>query len=196
MPDKKVKFAVVCSSNMNRSMEAHRCMKKRKFDVQSFGSGTQVKLPGSSANRPNVYPFDWKYADIYDDLKKKDKYLYTQNGVLMMLDRNKRIKERPEKIQTCPEKFDVIISLDERVYDQIVEDFLQRKSCTYKQVHIININVEDNHEDATIGAFVVCELAKKIEESGDLDDDMDELIQDFEEKNPHRNKIFHTVFFY
>ena len=48
-------------------------------------------------------------------------YRYTQNGVLMMLDRNKRIKERPEKIQTCPEKFDVIISLDERVYDQIVE---------------------------------------------------------------------------
>ena len=38
-----------------------------------------------------------------------------------MLDRNKRIKEKPQRFQEEIEEFDVVISLDERVYDQIVE---------------------------------------------------------------------------
>ena len=46
---------------------------------------------------------------------------YTQNGVLDMLDRNRRIKERPERFQDSPEQFNIIISLEERVYDQIME---------------------------------------------------------------------------
>lgn len=29
-------------------------------------------------------------------------------------------------------------------------------------VHVINIDIQDNHEEATIGAFVICELAKLV----------------------------------
>ena len=54
-------FAVVCSSNMNRSMEAHRILAKKQFNVKSYGTGTQVKLPGPSQDRPNIYGFDWSY---------------------------------------------------------------------------------------------------------------------------------------
>ena len=32
-------------------------------------------------------------------------------------------------------------------------------------VHIINIDIPDNHEEATIGAFIVCELAKQVRSS-------------------------------
>ena len=39
--------------------------------VQSFGVGGHVKLPGSSAKEPNVYPFGTPYQTIYDDLKRK-----------------------------------------------------------------------------------------------------------------------------
>lgn len=38
-----------------------------------------------------------------------------------MLDRNKRIKTRPERFQQCKEKFDIIVTCEERVYDQVVE---------------------------------------------------------------------------
>lgn len=38
-----------------------------------------------------------------------------------MLDRNKRIKTRPEKFQDCKDRFDVIICAEERVYDQVIE---------------------------------------------------------------------------
>ena len=38
-----------------------------------------------------------------------------------MLDRNRRIKDRPERFQDCKDHFDVVIALEERVYDQIME---------------------------------------------------------------------------
>jgi len=38
-----------------------------------------------------------------------------------MLDRNRRIKPKPEKFQACAEKFDLIITCEERVYDQAIE---------------------------------------------------------------------------
>lgn len=38
-----------------------------------------------------------------------------------MLDRNRRIKLKPEKFQHCEEQFDLIITCEERVYDQVVE---------------------------------------------------------------------------
>lgn len=44
---------------------------------------------------------------------------YTQNGLLHMLDRNRRIKKCPEKFQHCTEQFDLIITAEERVYDQV-----------------------------------------------------------------------------
>lgn len=46
---------------------------------------------------------------------------YTQNGILHMLDRNKRIKPRPERFQNCKDVFDLILTCEERVYDQVVE---------------------------------------------------------------------------
>lgn len=48
-------------------------------------------------------------------------YRYTQNGLLHMLDRNRRIKEKPQRFQHNQFKFDVIITCEERVYDQAVE---------------------------------------------------------------------------
>ena len=46
---------------------------------------------------------------------------YTQNGLLHMLDRNRRIKVKPERFQNCKDKFDMIVTCEERVYDQVIE---------------------------------------------------------------------------
>lgn len=71
-----LKIAVICSSNMNRSMEAHAFLAKKGFYVKSFGTGDKVKLPGSAADKPNVYDFGISYDEIHTDLLNKDRVLY------------------------------------------------------------------------------------------------------------------------
>ena len=80
-------------------MEAHSFLSKKGFLVKSFGVGTTVKLPGPSSDRPNIYDFTVTYDEMYKDLFNRDPHLYTQNGILHMLDRNRRIKSKPEQFQ-------------------------------------------------------------------------------------------------
>ena len=47
--------ALVCLSNLNRSMEAHNLFIKNGYNnIKSYGTGTNVKLPGETVNTPNV----------------------------------------------------------------------------------------------------------------------------------------------
>ncbi|XP_063409578.1 RNA polymerase II subunit A C-terminal domain phosphatase SSU72-like [Mytilus trossulus] len=190
----EMRVAVVCSSNQNRSMEAHSFLSKRGYRVRSFGTGNQVKLPGPSLDKPNIYDFNTTYDEMYKDLLRKDPELYTQNGILHMLDRNRRIKPKPERFQSCKDKFEVVITCEERVYDQLLEDMKTREKDDMNPVHIINIDIQDNHEEATIGAFLICDLVSMLSESDDLDNDIDEILQDFEPRC--QRTILHTVNFY
>ncbi|TRY55735.1 hypothetical protein DNTS_010300 [Danionella cerebrum] len=172
---------------------------------------------------------------MYNDLVRKDKELfsvrsavigvlncgvrYTQNGILHMLDRNKRIKSRPERFQSCREQFDLVITCEERVYDQVLEDLNSREQETFQPVHVINVDIQDNHEEATLGAFLICELCQcvsnclntlllsamsrflfsqlstsQIQHTDDMENEMDELLQEFEEKS--QRSFLHTVCFY
>ncbi|XP_076271504.1 ssu72 CTD phosphatase [Rhynchophorus ferrugineus] len=188
-----LRFAVICSSNMNRSMEAHAFLSKKGFDVRSFGTGEKVKLPGSAADKPNVYEFGTSYDDIYHDLLEKDKSLYTQNGLLHTLDRNRRIKSHPEKFQETNQKFDILITCEERVYDQVLE-FMENKAPSDNSiVHVINIDIQDNLEEATIGAFLISDLCILIAKAEDLDNDIEEILHAFEEKC--QRPILHSIVF-
>lgn len=119
---------------------------------------------------------------------------YTQNGILHMLDRNKRIKPRPERFQNCKDPFDLIITCEERVYDLVVEDLNSREQETCQPVHVINVDIQDNHEEATLGAFLICELCQCIQHTEDVDNEIEELLQEFEEKSGQT--FLHTVCFY
>merc|ERR1712179_681744 len=177
-----LRLAVVCSSNMNRSMEAHARLHKKGYNVLSFGTGDKIKLPGPSVSQPNVYDFGTSYEEIYQDLAKKDKVMYKQNGILHMLDRNRIIKPRPDRLQDSEKQFDVIMTAEERVYDQVLEHFEQRGSKEDQLVHVINMDIQDNQEEAAIGAFLFHELVQMFTGSLDLDNEIDELLQDFEMK--------------
>ena len=72
----RLRHAMVCASNQNRSMEAHAMLQKQGLDVCSYGTGSHVKLPGPSVREPNVYSFGTPYRVMLDDLKNKDPELY------------------------------------------------------------------------------------------------------------------------
>lgn len=190
----KLKIAVICSSNMNRSMEAHSVLSKRSFTVDSYGTGDKVKIPGKSQREPNIYPFGTTYKEIHSDLIGKDKQLYTENGMLHILDRNIRIKDRPEKFQESGLRYDVILTCEEKVYDLVIEHFENNDSSHSHLAHVINLDIIDNPEDATIGAFHFLDLASKLESCEDLDDEIDEIVHEFEDKCDR--PVLHSVVFY
>ena len=189
-----LRIAVCCSSNMNRSMEAHARLQKKGFNVLSFGTGDKIKLPGPSLSQPNVYEFGTSYEEIYQDLSKKDKSMYKQNGILHMLDRNRMLKPGPERFQNSQKQFDVIVTAEERVFDQVLEHFELSGNKYDELVHVINIDIQDNQEEATIGAFLFHELVQSLTISCDLDNEIDELLQDFESKC--NRQILHSALFY
>nr|XP_023012530.1 RNA polymerase II subunit A C-terminal domain phosphatase SSU72-like [Leptinotarsa decemlineata] len=188
-----LRIAVICSSNMNRSMEAHAFLSKKGFDVKSYGTGEKVKIPGSAADKPNVYEFGTSYDDIYVDLLQKDKSLYTQNGLLHTLDRNRRIKTHPEKFQEADEKFDILITCEERVYDQVLEYMENKTPIDNSIVHVINIDIQDNLEEATIGAFLISDMCLMMAKAEDLDNDIEEVLHNFEERC--QRSILHSIVF-
>lgn len=65
-------------------------------------------------------------CNIYSNLQNWKNSLiqlisYKQNGILHMLDRNRRIKAHPERFQETEEEFDLVVTVEERVYDQVIE---------------------------------------------------------------------------
>lgn len=60
-------------------------------------------------------------------------------------------------------------------------------------VHVINIDIQDNHEEATIGAFIIRDIASILSQSDDLDNDIDELMNVCEEKA--QRPLLHTIAF-
>jgi len=178
------RIAMICASNQNRSMEAHSLFNKKGYtQVSSFGTNVKVKLPGPSADRPLIYDFGTPYSQIADDLKKQDEELYTQKGLLHMLQRNSHIKKSPERFQDTNKEFDIIIAFEERVFDIIVEVLCDRESQSGDIVHIFNLNIPDNHEAAVMGAIDALNLVKSIEESGpDWSEKMDEILEDYQNK--------------
>ena len=43
-----------------------------------------------------------------------------------------------------------------------------KSPVSYAPVHIINLDIQDNHEEATLGAFLVCELCQMVGVSAQL----------------------------
>ncbi|KAJ3317958.1 RNA polymerase II subunit A C-terminal domain phosphatase [Boothiomyces sp. JEL0866] len=180
--DREYKLAVVCASNQNRSMEAHNTLRNHGYNCSSFGTGSAVRLPGPTRQQPNVYKFGVPYNVMYNDLYRKDVRLYTQNGILNMLDRNRKIKLAPEKFQDNQDQFEVVITCEERVFDAALEDILNKSTVFKKPVHVINVEIIDNHEQALIGGQLILQLVEMIYQTGDLDHEMDILLEEFRQK--------------
>ncbi|XP_059534643.1 RNA polymerase II subunit A C-terminal domain phosphatase SSU72-like [Myotis daubentonii] len=179
----RLRLAVVCSSNQNRSMEAHHLLRRRGFlRVRSFGTGTYVRLPGPTPSRPNVYDFQTTYEQMYQDLVQKDEDLYRQTGILGMLQRNKRIKPRPERFQNCSDEFDLILTCEQRVFCRVVRELDARERVTWQRVHVINVDILDDDTEAILGSFLLFELCQCILLVDNMDEELVEVLQLFKAK--------------
>lgn len=119
---------------------------------------------------------------------------YKQNGILHMLDRNRRIKPHPERFQETEEEFDLVVTVEERVYDQVIEYLNSRVAQSCSPVHVVNLDIQDNHEEATLGAFLICEMCQAIEGLDDLENEIDLVIPKLEKK--WSRNLLHSVAFY
>ncbi|XP_058077738.1 uncharacterized protein LOC131226078 [Magnolia sinica] len=192
----KLRHAMVCSSNQNRSMEAHSLLKRHGFDVSSYGTGAHVKLPGPSLREPNVYDFGTPYKQMLDDLRRKDPELYRRNGILPMLKRNSTVKTAPQRWQdnASDGAFDVVFSFEEKVFDMVIEDLNNREHVLMKSVLAINLDVKDNHEEAAVGARLALDLCQELEAAESWEDAIDDIVAAFERQ--HRRKLLYNISFY
>lgn len=199
-------------------MEAHLRLATAPtpFPVVSFGTGSLVRLPGPTITQPNVYNFNTtSYSQMYDELYSKDERLYRNNGLLNMLERNRNLKWGPERFQdwvpglprvdhtakgdkgaigTEGGIVDIIITCEERCWDAVVDDLMNKGSSLNRPVHVFNVDIKDNHEEALIGGKAILELAnwlndaatqeRKVNGSHGWSDGTGEARKTFDERVP------------
>lgn len=190
-----LRLCTVCASNQNRSMEAHRLLKQSGYQVDSYGTGSAVRLPGPSIDRPNTYSFGTPYNTMYKDLASKDTRLYTSNGVLMMLDRNRKIKDHPERWVEHKRTFDIVFTCEERCFDAVCCDLMNRGAPLSKLVHIINVEIRDNHEEAQMGAKGILDLANRFSKAHDLDSEIMEILAEWQQDYKNLPIIYSPAYF-
>lgn len=163
-PTSQFRYAVICSSNMNRSVEAHVTLKNEKFNVASFGCGSKVRLPGPTG--PRAFAFGTTYESMEKTLREEDEGYYERNNVLNLLQRGARTKSCPERWQDVETsevcKFDVVIVFETRLFETVIADIQSRDPEEFAPLHVICVDTKDNPLQAAESGKFVVEFCRKV----------------------------------
>jgi RNA polymerase II subunit A C-terminal domain phosphatase SSU72 len=136
---------------------------------------------GPTADQPNVFEFGTPYEVMEAELMQKDLSLYTSNGMLDILARNKKVKRAPEKWQLQPAiHCDVALTFEQRVMDALIENMYSRASASGQPLLVINIDVKDNATEAKKAGQEALFMCRAINAMGDdWLDQLEAVMDDF-----------------
>lgn len=80
------------------------------------------------------------------------------------------------------------------MYDQVIDFLDNRENKSSIPVHVLNIDIPDNHDEAIKGSFLISDLATMLSKTTDLDDEIDEVCYTFETEN--NKDLLHCIMFY
>jgi RNA polymerase II subunit A C-terminal domain phosphatase SSU72 len=178
-------FACVCASNVNRSMAAHQTLMRNNFDVASYGTNSHISLPGPRERGNNIFDFGTTYLEILANLEEQNHPLYTSLGVIEMIQRDKTIKEKPERFSSTFDQkkyFEVIFTYERAILEKVVADFQANGNVTFQLCHIINIETLDDSAHALASAGTTLMLAKELSALPNITERIEGLLQAVDKK--------------
>jgi RNA polymerase II subunit A C-terminal domain phosphatase SSU72 len=110
-----------------------------------------------------------------------------------MLERNFSVKEAPERWHKRKGHHDVVFTFEDRVFEAVVEDLANTQTQFDRPVHVINMTVKDNHEEADRNAKICVEFCSQIDRSDDWENEIVNLVHNFELENNRR--LLHVILF-
>ena len=192
----RFKYACVCASNVNRSMAAHQVLQRNNFQVWSYGTNSQIKMPGPTEDVS--YDFGTTYKEILDYMIEQGDDFYKRMGLIEMIDRDRQIKEKPERFAEVFEGtiwFDVIFTYQRPVMERVVREFHSNANALKKFVLCIIINIEtpDDHAHALESAKITLELARQIERLPNIIEEIEDELNRVVEEKKGWDLTFHII---
>ena len=177
-------------------MEAHVVLGNAGLKTESYGTGTNVRLPGRTAMEPRIFKFGTPYADMYHQMSlTQDDYAFFQRtGILSLCQRGAAVKRAPQRWQDTPTEdivlHDVVICFEERIYDAVVQDVQMREPTNdLNPILILCLDTKDNPREAERQGRVALQLCWQLEHCADIETDGPEILEAFSKERESETSV-------
>eukprot|EP00970_Alexandrium_tamarense_P012855 scaffold3100_cov203-Alexandrium_tamarense.AAC.30 len=179
--------------------------------VESYGTGTQVRLPGKSSMEPRIFKFGTPYSEMYASMSAtpEDEAFFVHNGVLQLCKRGSSVKKaRPADIDVMVGNsaftLDNLTSISYNISSHPNDGktlppkpyrLMMEPTEDFKAIHVICLDTKDNPHEAKLQGRVALELCWLLEQTEDLDAEAAELVERFQdEQMTHTQiKVLHQI---
>ena len=105
-------------------------------------------------------------------LVEEDEAYYESNGVLDLVSRGMATKSTPQRWQAEETdvivRFDAVICFEDRLFEVVVADLLNRQPRNFTPLHIFSVDTKDTAHDAVSCGATILDLVRKLEAADDI----------------------------